>query len=561
MFMLPVQARFLKLYKFIWHYNLPTTYSAERVLLLVAMRVVGHLSAMLLFFIAHSQILYFAYCWSAFDCGTVPVWSVVGNDNEYAMRKFQDWIFAWQHLCSARETFQEIATNMGFAMSLQSAVKHLLTAIEMGKIYRPQGKIEMHQWIWAEEEASLCTMRIRTVDCFSEPLSTCTMESHYNTMLTHQELHTLSQQDMQLALKFSGPTDVCGLARSSYKPVQWVHGQLLHYLLRPNLATAAEIELRLQKVYGRYTGEVGGIGKNPPEVPSTGADVGHSVRDDECDDECDDDDGAAAADDDDADDDGADGADDAADDDEEEVEEVTSNPSASSHSSVSESAILHESQTPGGTGVIGVYIHGDEYGDAVILPDSPSHFASNIGAINLDDYIRAVDSKAAELADKGKPVSIVYLCSDHQEEILKSEDYLRDHYPGRSYEFRLLPHTHVVPATGSSSSSKIKDVIQVQLEKRQTHGHEPDNHYLVTEYLADFEILSRADVFISTYAAWYMIVASLRIARYYENADFIKHNTCFLDMRRNEVLICEDQIQSQELWRALVGGYASGTPF
>ena len=77
----------------------------------------------------------------------------------------------------------------------------------------------------------------------------------------------------------------------------------------------------------------------------------------------------------------------------------------------------------GGTrnGTIGVHVRGGN-------PDS------NRKVANISYYIDAIDKKAAELEEQGRPVGLVYLCSDSPDENILSSDSMQQRFP-RPFRF------------------------------------------------------------------------------------------------------------------------------
>ena len=67
-------------------------------------------------------------------------------------------------------------------------------------------------------------------------------------------------------------------------------------------------------------------------------------------------------------------------------------------------------------GTIGVHVRGGD-------PDA------NRKVANLTYYIQAIDFKAAELARKGRPVGLVYLCSDSPDENIISSESMQERFP------------------------------------------------------------------------------------------------------------------------------------
>lgn len=454
----------------------------------------------------HFEVLIFVFAlsiptafaqWSPFECGNVQEWSTIDDDNLEAMYKFQKWIFSWQHTCE-KNVYAEIPVNGDFGYSLNSAAMNMITSIELNLVYRPSGSKGILQWLWADDSPDQCSLEQRTVDCFFEPLSSCTMEQYDNPdVIRSPRDPPLKESERESALWIATAGDVCSISKVFKKPIQWVHGQNLHYLMRPNQRLMPFIMDRVKQIYGGGVSIPGNIAyadafeafKNDDRLRKgagtvrrrqllRGSDADMEMRRLE----------------------GADGA------------------------------------------VIGLHIAADTVlqFEGQFLPEQ----------LDLAPYIAAVDKKAHDLRDSGREVHTVYVCSDHQGPVLGTEEELNTRFP-RSYKFKLLPHY----TPSGADSAKILDL---ELRKRSSIGSDPVNKDLVMEYLADIEILALADVFIGGHSYFYSVVAGLRIARYYD-VKGIHESTCLVDSDKN--LFCENDQRAHELWVNYFNGYVHGTPF
>jgi hypothetical protein len=134
---------------------------------------------------------------------------------------------------------------------------------------------------------------------------------------------------------------------------------------------------------------------------------------------------------------------------------------------------------------IGVHVRGG-------VPDLGRH------ALQLDDVMRQVDAKVAEVEKRGQEVGQVYLCSDTQETNIVSAEHMQAKYP-RSFKYIVLPHLNY--STGTEAEYALKN----------SHVSKLD---VFAEYLADIHILASADIFIGSRSNVYILVSMLRFAHY-----------------------------------------------
>jgi hypothetical protein len=120
--------------------------------------------------------------------------------------------------------------------------------MENGKVYRPD-----YAWMWAKYEAihGQCTYRSQsTVDCYFKPLSTC-----WDKQLSSPEdvLTPISEeQKLQLdpmIFPTTGAFDSCAIAARVKKSLQWVQGNVLHYIMRPNSRLKHQIDTSAKQIF------------------------------------------------------------------------------------------------------------------------------------------------------------------------------------------------------------------------------------------------------------------------------------------------------------------------
>lgn len=165
--------------------------------------------------------------YSAFTCPGHG-WPVNNTNLVSRGHEFQHWLMAVQSDCARLSLYTEDAPHNGITSSINYAIKHFVTAHELGAIYRPRG---VHpQWEWAHSDPAKCTLGIKGVDCFFQPLSLCGYESAVGA-----ELYTkVSVEEIDAVyLKWTkAKRDVCGTARAFKVAVQWVFAQYMTYLFR-----------------------------------------------------------------------------------------------------------------------------------------------------------------------------------------------------------------------------------------------------------------------------------------------------------------------------------------
>lgn len=111
-----------------------------------------------------------------------------------------------------------------------------MLAIELGgTVSRPHsGQYKnVEPFLWADLNENNCTLGVRCIDCYFEPLSIC--HSNHENFYAYQQQYHLNMSQMKEDIKYlgEGSLDFCALGRKTKKSSQWVLGQLYHYILRP----------------------------------------------------------------------------------------------------------------------------------------------------------------------------------------------------------------------------------------------------------------------------------------------------------------------------------------
>ena len=145
--------------------------------------------------------------------------------------------------------------------------------------------------------------------------------------------------------------------------------------------------------------------------------------------------------------------------------------------------------------------------------------------VSLDIYMDAVRAKASELAVSGRPVAVVYLASQDNENVFHNDSYMQALYPA-NYTYRILPpYQHYV------NSSQ-----EIEIELRE-HNDVPRESFVI-EFLADFQLFVEGDVFIGSVSTIYMITM---LMRYAHDPARSKLWTCLVNQESS--LVCEDDLE------------------
>lgn len=192
--------------------------------------------------------------YSPFNCGS-DAWELNYTDHHEMRRRFNEWIFAWQFACDWKRNgiSHESAGNGGIGSAVMFESKYFMKTIELNAIYRPL-HTNFPYWLWADRNASVCTLGIQSYDCYFEPTSDCGLNVPRTAQLEQQikevieEKHALDFMAENYA-KYRGNMDICGMAKKMRKSVKWVHAQLVMYLSRPRPDLKAEIQSKKHAVF------------------------------------------------------------------------------------------------------------------------------------------------------------------------------------------------------------------------------------------------------------------------------------------------------------------------
>jgi hypothetical protein len=167
-------------------------------------------------------------------------------------------------------------------------------------------------------------------------------------------------------------------------------------------------------------------------------------------------------------------------------------------------------------------------------PDNFRHVAP------FSPYMQLVDEKAAHLASiqgGSRAVAVVYLASQDPASSFNNGSYMNSRFP-RPWKWMSLPTT---PQNGKE-----------EIELLVRSGELRDVGSLAKEYLADVEIMVKADVFIGSVSAMYLHVSSLRYALHSHRSP---NHTCYVHWNGQHA--CNDA----QIWKSMMGGIEGGVPF
>jgi len=146
--------------------------------------------------------------------------------------------------------------------------------------------------------------------------------------------------------------------------------------------------------------------------------------------------------------------------------------------------------------------------------------AGRVGKTNVTNCIKYIDDMAADIAKRsGKPVTLVYLASDHPSDNFQSADYMAKTFP-RPWKYVELPRT-------------ILDAGEVEFAlQKNTNGF--TRRQMAVEYLADLRLFSISDGFVGALGNMFFVVTQIRAAL---ESGYREH-TCYI-LNHSYELVCE----------------------
>lgn len=204
---------------------------------------------------------------SIFECGdtsSATPWELTVADNEEVASRLQNWIAAYQHGCARKNSKEKSATystqiwprgnGAGIGSSVVGSTIAMIESIAVNQIFRPT-----QMWQWADLNASKCVSKIGSIDCFTIPLSYCSLGDAAMIEKRVEELHinftdaVLFMDTRRLGGSFANKSlTMCDIARISKKTLYWTFGQFLHYhIMRVPYHLDDFYYKRLHKVFPR----------------------------------------------------------------------------------------------------------------------------------------------------------------------------------------------------------------------------------------------------------------------------------------------------------------------
>jgi hypothetical protein len=221
--------------------------------------------------------------YSAFTCIQSPPWPVTVDDNSNAQKVFSNWLRSMQNddtKCKAGQVMRKSLHGAGIGNSFVASSAELLKMLELSTIYRPTVG-----WMWADSPQN-CSLGLSEIDCFAEPMSYCGYEQYVkeedvrfkpeNRFIGTTLIERVARFNRTEAQQYSANgLDICNMGRISKKPIIWVFGQILYYLMRPRQDVMRRIQDRFDKVFpGERIGHPATVG----QVLDRGITIGVHVR-------------------------------------------------------------------------------------------------------------------------------------------------------------------------------------------------------------------------------------------------------------------------------------------
>jgi hypothetical protein len=156
--------------------------------------------------------------------------------------------------------------------------------------------------------------------------------------------------------------------------------------------------------------------------------------------------------------------------------------------------------------------------------------------MNVTNCISHIDAVAADIAKRsGKPVTLVYLASDHPSDNFQSADYMEQNFP-RPWKYVELPH--IILDGGE---------VEFALEKHTTGDI---RRQMAVEFLADMRLFSISDGYIGAVGNMFYVVTQIRAAL---ESGYREH-TCYI-LNRTYQLVCERSEMMKSIQMRLANGF------
>ena len=378
---------------------------------------------------------------SSYYCYNRSKWWI---DETITTEVFQSFIFYKQHLCKNR-IFTPVINSAGIGATTMHIMSLLIDSWEQNGILRPS---DVAPYFYASLNENNCTLHIRAVDCFHNPLSTC---GYLNKLTPYeQKSHLYSSKQLKrimiirpnITLKSVG---ICNLGSQIKRSIQWIQGQLLLYIWRQREDIQLEINLKLAPFFNTSTSMSNQV-NNFSYTLVNSISNNHSSK-------------------------------------------ITTN---NVYDHYFNRNINDNSST------MAIHIR-TGHGEA--LDDNRKYEPP------LEVYIEAMDNFAKYLALSGKPLSAVYLCSTDPKTSYISTEYMSSYHP-RPFRYYSLPH--IYRGKGDPGYTHQRNMFDVMNGKRSRKSLNYTNHDIHVEFYTDMQIFMNVDVFIGSTSTIYDIISLIR---------------------------------------------------
>jgi hypothetical protein len=179
---------------------------------------------------------------SGYSCPGEP-WIIDNNDKDFIFNYFQQWLYKWQYDCNEKSNYEGLSVGMGIGSSILGSSNWFEFALEQGKFYRPN-----YEWEWADKNSSTCTFSgIPSLDCYFKPLTQCGINNSY---IDKESLNSNSI-DLSLIPEMQNikSIDSCIIAKNLKKSLQFIHGNIIHYIIRQNKDLEELINIKRNEIF------------------------------------------------------------------------------------------------------------------------------------------------------------------------------------------------------------------------------------------------------------------------------------------------------------------------
>jgi len=384
---------------------------------------------------------------SSYYCSNQSKWWI---DETITTEAFQSFIFYKQHLCKNR-IFTPVINSAGIGATTMHIMSLLIDSWQQNGILRPN---DVAPYLYASLTEKNCTLHIRAVDCFHNPLSTC---GHSNKLTLYEQKSSLySAKHLKLMMSIRPnitlkPIGICYLGFHIKRSIQWIQGQLLLYIWRQREDIQLEINLKTVPFFN-----------TSPSIISLVNNSSYSPD--------------------------------------------NSNSNNNSSKITTDNIYYHyfNRNVNYNSSTMAIHIrtgHGEEL-------DNQRKYEPP-----LEVYIEAMDIFAKSLELSGKPLSAVYLCSTNPKTSYISTEYMSLYHP-RPFRYYSLPHISI--GKGDPFFAHQRNMFDVMNGKRRRKNLNYTNYDIHVEFYTDMQIFMNVDVFIGSTSTIYDIISLIRQSKGHE---------------------------------------------